>query len=294
MQIHSWMSRWDLHIRGEILKVFARTIGLILLEGRTEGCHPEMKWQPLNWGTSSFEAIWLDVQPSSCFSYGRREIRIECKVLNIAVNDQDLDDEGVDTVVSEAEVIINSRSLTFISYNPGDLEALTTSYLLLQRRFLSAPLRNFIKKKVMGHLGGWSRTLWTSFGKVGSVRILPSRAWRHKWLEPESAEYGSGKEWRHIQEALAAGACRKAALCAKDGFVGSVETGSSAIIRLVYKIFLFLFHDSKLRDHEEDHNSQSLPKFNLTILILSLRWTLVNNVAHILLLMFAFILRGYI
>ena len=54
-----------------------------------------------------------------------RLIRSVRKVLNSKLNVQSLDEEGLHTVLCEAEAILNSRPITKPSTDPNDLEALT-------------------------------------------------------------------------------------------------------------------------------------------------------------------------
>ena len=49
------------------------------------------------------------------------------------LNEQRLDDEGLVTLMCEAEAIVNGRPLTKVSDDPRDPEALTPNYLLLLR-----------------------------------------------------------------------------------------------------------------------------------------------------------------
>lgn len=53
------------------------------------------------------------------------------KILNISVKEQLLDEEGLHTLLCEAEAIINSRPITQASSDLNDLEALTPNHLLL-------------------------------------------------------------------------------------------------------------------------------------------------------------------
>lgn len=60
-----------------------------------------------------------------------RLIRSVRKILNVTVKEQLLDEEGLHTLLCEAEAIINSRPITKESSDPNDLEALTPNHLLL-------------------------------------------------------------------------------------------------------------------------------------------------------------------
>ncbi|KAL7880839.1 hypothetical protein SRHO_G00030930 [Serrasalmus rhombeus] len=63
-----------------------------------------------------------------------RLIRSVRKVLNITAREQLLTDEGLHTLLCEAEAIINSRPITKASPDLNDLEALTPNHLLLLKK----------------------------------------------------------------------------------------------------------------------------------------------------------------
>ena len=68
-----------------------------------------------------------------------RMIRSTRKILGSLVKEQTLDDESLQTLMCEAESIINGRPLTAISDDPKDLEPLTANHLLLLRQEASLP-----------------------------------------------------------------------------------------------------------------------------------------------------------
>lgn len=68
-----------------------------------------------------------------------RLIRSIRKVLNSTLSVQNLDEEGLHTVLCEVEAIINSRPITKASTDPNDLEALTPNHLLLLKTLPSLP-----------------------------------------------------------------------------------------------------------------------------------------------------------
>jgi len=53
-----------------------------------------------------------------------RMIRLVRKVLNAPLKNQSPTDEGLSTLMCEAKAILNSRSLTKVSDDPNDLQAL--------------------------------------------------------------------------------------------------------------------------------------------------------------------------
>ena len=60
-----------------------------------------------------------------------RLIRSVRKILNVTVKEQLLDEEGLHTLLCEAEAVINSRPITKPSSDLNDLEALTPIHLFL-------------------------------------------------------------------------------------------------------------------------------------------------------------------
>ena len=69
----------------------------------------------------------------------KRCIRTVRKVLKALVKQQILDDEGIITLMCEAESIVNTRPLTKVSDDSNDAEALTPNHLLLLRAGPSLP-----------------------------------------------------------------------------------------------------------------------------------------------------------
>lgn len=77
----------------------------------------------------------MEFQPTSRFSPRRQlgtiNLFSEEKILNITVKEQQLGEEGLHTLLCEAEAVINSRPITSTSSDLNDLEALTPIHLLL-------------------------------------------------------------------------------------------------------------------------------------------------------------------
>ncbi|KAK3745211.1 hypothetical protein QZH41_004250 [Actinostola sp. cb2023] len=74
-----------------------------------------------------------------------RCIRTVRKVMKAVVREQTLDDEGLNTLMCEAESIINSRPLTKLSDDPRDMEPLTPNHLLLLHTGPTTPPGTFSK-----------------------------------------------------------------------------------------------------------------------------------------------------
>lgn len=72
-----------------------------------------------------------------------RLIRSMRKVLNSIFKVQTLDEEGLHTVLCEAEAIMNGRPITKASRDPNDLEALTPNHLMLLKTSPSLPPGEF-------------------------------------------------------------------------------------------------------------------------------------------------------
>ena len=77
-----------------------------------------------------------------------RMIRSTRKILGSLVKEQTLDDESLQTLMCEAESIINGIPLTAISDDPKDLEPLTANHLLLLRQEASLPPGLFEKSQL--------------------------------------------------------------------------------------------------------------------------------------------------
>ena len=95
---------------------------------------------------------WIFNPPTASHYSGvwERCIRTVRKVLKALVKQQILDDEGIITLMCEAESIVNSRPLTKVSDDFNDAEALTPNHLLLLRAAPSLPPGIFTKEECYG------------------------------------------------------------------------------------------------------------------------------------------------
>ena len=114
-----------------------------------------------------------------------RMIRSTRKILGSLVKEQTLDDESLQTLLCEAENIINGRPLTTISDDPKDLEPLTPNHLLLLRQECSLPPGIFKTDQL------YSRRRWLQVQYLANVfwlrwkrEYLPLLQQRQKWLRP--------------------------------------------------------------------------------------------------------------
>jgi len=91
---------------------------------------------------------WIFNPPTGSHHGGiwERMIRSVRKVLNATLRTQNLDEEGLHTVLCEVEAIINGRPITKESTDANDLEALTPNHLLLLKTTPSLPPGVFQKE----------------------------------------------------------------------------------------------------------------------------------------------------
>ena len=131
---------------------------------------------------------WIFNPPSASHHGGawERLIRSTRKVLNGLVKEQTLDDESLQTLMCEAESIINGRPLTKVSDDPRDLEPLTPNHLLLLRQDSPLPPGLFVESD------SYSRRRWAQvqyladiFWKRWRREYLPLLQQRQKWFNPK-------------------------------------------------------------------------------------------------------------
>ncbi|CAI5660401.1 unnamed protein product [Oreochromis niloticus] len=127
---------------------------------------------------------WIFNPPAGSHHGGvwERLIRSVRKVLNSVLKMQNLDDEGLCTVLCEAEAIVNSRPITKASTDPNDLEALTPNHLLLLKTKPLMPPGVFQKGDVYGRRR-WRKVQYMSdlFWKRWVKEYLPQLQERQKW-----------------------------------------------------------------------------------------------------------------
>lgn len=127
---------------------------------------------------------WIFHPPAGSHHGGvwERLIRSIRKVLNSTLNMQNLDEEGLQTVLCEAEAILNSRPITKASTDPNDLEALTPNHLLLLKTMPSLPPGQFQKEDIYARRR-WRQVQYMSelFWKRWIKEYLPQLQERQKW-----------------------------------------------------------------------------------------------------------------
>ena len=114
-----------------------------------------------------------------------RLIRSTHKILAGLTKEQILDNESLQTLMCEAESIINGRPLTKVSDDPKDLEPLTPNHLLLLRRDTPLPPGLFVKSDNLSRRR-WRQVQYLTdiFWKRWKKEYLPLLQERQKWFRP--------------------------------------------------------------------------------------------------------------
>ncbi|XP_071486966.1 uncharacterized protein [Diadema antillarum] len=115
-----------------------------------------------------------------------RQIRTVRELLFNLVKQQTLDDEGLQTLLCEAEAIINGRPITKVSDDPTDLEALTPNHLLLMKSQPQLPPTVTRETDVYARRR-WRQVQYMSdlFWRRWTKEYLPQLQQRQKWVEPQ-------------------------------------------------------------------------------------------------------------
>jgi len=131
----------------------------------------EIEWKYNPPGASHMGGVW------------ERQIRTVRKVLSALLKEQVLDDESLNTVMCQAECIVNSRPLTAVSDDVSDLEALTPNHLLTLKHEPVLPPGIFVSQD------SYSRRRWRQvqymadiFWKRWTREYLPLLQRRSKWV----------------------------------------------------------------------------------------------------------------
>ncbi|KAK7882611.1 hypothetical protein WMY93_028785 [Mugilogobius chulae] len=158
------------------------------------GAERELKKAIQEWNVSKIEDSlqqhgiqWMFNPPSGSHHGGvwERIIKSVKKILNTTVNLQTLDEEGLHTLLCEAEAIVNSRPITKASSDPNDLEMLTPNHLLLLKTKPSLPPGLFDRQDLYARRR-WKQIQYMSdiFWKRWTREYLPLLQERQKWARP--------------------------------------------------------------------------------------------------------------
>lgn len=154
----------------------------------------EIKKSIKEWNTSKIEkhlqqrGIQWHFNPPAGSHHGgcwERLIRSVRKILNITVKEQLLDEEGLHTLLCEAEAVINSRPITKASSDLSDLEALTPNHLLLLKVKPELPPGVFHKDDQYANRR-WRQIQYLAdiFWKRWCKEYLPQLQERQRWSTP--------------------------------------------------------------------------------------------------------------
>jgi hypothetical protein len=132
----------------------------------------EIEWKFNTPGASHMGGAW------------ERLIRSVRKVLQVLLKEQILDDERLATVMCQAENIVNSRPLSYVSDDAQDLCPITPNHLLHLRSPTVFPLGLFDKKDI------YSRRRWRQVAYMSDVfwcrwrkEYITTLQSRHKWQQ---------------------------------------------------------------------------------------------------------------
>ena len=111
-------------------------------------------------------------------------IRMIRKILSPVLHQHTLDDEGFQTVLCEAEAMLNDRPITKLSEDPNDLEALTPNHLLLMKGKPVLPPGLFERTDLYANRR-WKQVQYIAnlFWKRWVHEYLPLLQERQKWMK---------------------------------------------------------------------------------------------------------------
>jgi len=159
------------------------------------GAERELKEAVQSWNKSRTQEFlrqreirWKFNPPSASHMGGKweRQIRTVRKIMSALINQQQLTDESLQTLLCVIENIINSRPLTAVSDDPNDTEALTPNHLLQLRSGPGLPPGDFEKHDV------YCRRRWRQIQYLADVfwrrwtrEYLHNLQLRSKWLNKQ-------------------------------------------------------------------------------------------------------------
>ena len=173
-----------------------------------------------------------------------RQIRTVRKVLDSLLRQQTLTDDSLRTLLCEVEAIINSRPLTCVSSDPGDLQPITPAHFLHQREGIPLPPGLFDESDSASRKR-WRQVQYLSdlFWKRWRKEYLPLLQQRSRWLRP-SPNLQVGDLVILVDENTPRGHWRlgkvSEAIASPDGLVrrAKVRTNQTTVERPVTKLVL--------------------------------------------------------
>lgn len=192
------------------------------------------------------EICWKFNPPAASHMGGvwERQIRTIRKILSTQMNQQQLTDEALQTLLRIVEDIINGRPLTAVSDDPNDFEPLTPNHLLQLRREPTPPPGNFVKEDL------YCRRRWRQ------VQYLADVFWK-RWTREYLPNLQIRSTWHHEQRNIQAndvvivvddslprntwllGRIKKT-IPGSDGLVrmAEIKTNNNILLRPIHKVCL--------------------------------------------------------
>ncbi len=136
---------------------------------------------------------WVFNPPAASHMGGvwERQIRTVRRVLAGLAPEEDLTDEGLQTLFCSVESIVNNRPIAPHSADPGDAEPLTPNHLLLQRAFPIPP-------GVYSNADRYSRRRWRQ------VQYLADVFWE-RWRKEYLPQLRAATKWQGSRRNVAEG-----------------------------------------------------------------------------------------
>lgn len=132
------------------------------------------------------KGVQWSLNPPAASHHGgvwERLIRMVRQVLYSILKEQELDDEGLETLLCEVEAILNSRPITTVTEDNQDLEALTPNHILLLKTHPVFPPGLFQRSDLYVRRR-WKQVQYLAelFWKRWTREYLPLLQERQKWL----------------------------------------------------------------------------------------------------------------
>ena len=174
--------------RGQVKEMYSDN-GTNLVGGERELREAILRWNQVQIHELLLqkEIKWFFNPPAASHHGGSWErcIRTTRKILSALMKEQHLDDEGLITLMTEVEAIINGRPLTKASADPRDEQPLTPNHLLLLNQEPSLPPGIFDKYDIYSKRR-WRQVQYMAdlFWRRWTTEYLPLLQQRVKWNYP--------------------------------------------------------------------------------------------------------------